>query len=450
MAGLAARFSMSVVAPCRGGERRRLLALAQIEGSKHSLDITIPASAFDAEKEKALAKIQSRAQLKGFRPGKVPAGVVRARFAADITQEALDKLIPEYIEKACEKEGLKVVSRPEVKDLHVHEGEDVRFKAEFEVHPDFELGEVRGLKVAYAEPVVTDTDVDERIAALRESKAEFVNVDPRPAQDGDHCLCQMESIAGVEGEAVRQDDVNIEIGGAETFKEFSDALRGAQPGDAVEAEVTYPDNYAAEKLAGRTVRFRIHLKQIRLRELPELNDEFAQDLGDFKDMDEVREEVRKALFREREQQAQNEAKNALVEQLVNAHEFPVPEVYIDNQVEGIVRGQLGLLAEQGVDLKKLKLDWSALRKSNYDRAVRDVKASLILGKIAERESIWATKDEVDAEIQRAARQLREPVAAVRKKFEQDGTISRIASRIRTDKVLNFLFEHAVKEAPPAE
>jgi trigger factor len=421
--------------------------LALIEGTKHSLDITIPASAFAAEKEKALAKIRAKAHLKGFRPGKAPESIVRQYYGQDITQEALDKLIPEYIEKACDKEGLKVVSRPEVKDLHIHEGEDVHFKAEFEVHPEFELGEVRGLRVAYAEPEVSDADVEERLAALRESKAEYINVDPRPAQDGDHCLCRLESLSGVEGEPVRQDDVNIEIGGKDTFAEFSDALRGALPGDSVEAEVTYPDNYAAEKLAGRAVRFRIELKQIRLKELPELNDEFAQDLGDFKDMEELREEVRRSLFREREHAAQTEAKNALVDQLVDAHDFPVPEVYIDNQVEGIVRSQLGLLAERGVEIEKLNLDWNTLRARNRDRALRDVKASLILGKIAERESIWPTQEEVDAEVQRIARQLREPVAAVRLKLQKDGTLNRIANRIRTDKVLNFLFEHAVKEAP---
>jgi trigger factor len=424
--------------------------LALIEGTKHSLDITIPAGAFTAEKEKAMAKVRAKARLKGFRPGKAPESIVRQYYGPDIAQEALDRLIPEYLEKACEKKGLKAVSRPEVKNLEISETEEVSFTAEFEVHPEFELGEVRGLRVTYVEPEVAEADVDERLEALREGKAEFVNVDPRPAQDGDHCLCLLESIGGVEGDAVRQDGINIEIGGKDTFPEFTEALRGAQPGDTVEAEVTYPDNHASQKLAGRTVRFRIGLKQIRLKEMPELNDEFARDLGDFNGVEELREEVRKGLFREREYAAQTEAKNALVDRLVDAHDFPVPEVYIDNQVEGIVRGQLGLLAGQGVGVEKLKLDWGALRSSNLDRARRDVKASLLLGKIAERESIWPSKEEVDAEVQRRARQQREPVAAVRMKLEKDGSLGRIANRIRTDKVLNFLFEHAVKEAPAAE
>lgn len=421
--------------------------MALIEGCKHQLEISIPGSAVSAEIEKAAATIQKKAHLKGFRPGKAPLSIVKQNFGGEIRQEALDKLIPDFLEKAVEKEGLSVVSRPSVKDLHWHDDNEVHFKVEFEVHPTFDLGEYRGLRVPYAEPVVTDEDIDKRIQEIRESKAEFVNVDPRAAQDGDHCLVSLESVSGVEGEPVRQDDLNIEIGGKDTFEAFSNALRGAQPGDVVQAEITYPEDYAAPRLSGKTVKFNVTLKTIRLKELPELNDEFAKDLGDFQTLDELKDEIRKSIFREREYVAQMEAKNKLVDTLVEAHDFPVPEVFVDRQVETIVEGRLRELSGQGVDVKKLNLNWNEIRTAQAERAVKDVRGSLLLGRIADVESIHVTEDEMDQQIQSVARSRREPVAAVRKQLTEDGTLGRIANRLRTDKVLNFLFEHAVKEAP---
>jgi len=421
--------------------------LALIEGCKHSLDITIPADAMAEEIARVTEKVRGKAHLRGFRPGKAPVAQIRAVYGAEIRQEALENLIPKALESACEKENLRPVSRPDIKDLHFHDGESVHFKAEFEVSPEFELKDARGLTVEYADPEVAEADIDGRLTELRESKAQFVNVDPRPVQDGDHCLVDLLSVAGIEGEPMKQQDINIEVGGKDTFAAFSEALRGCLPGDEREAEVTYPEDYGVSRLAGNAVRFRLTLKSIRLKELPELNDEFAQDLGDFTSLEEVREEIRKAMHREREYMAQTEAKNKLVDQMVAMHDFPVPESYVEQQVETIVENQLRGIAQQGVDVSKIKLDWKALRESQHDRAVHDVKASMLLGKLATTESISATQDELDAEVQRVARQRREPVAAVRMKLEKDGSLNRIINRIITEKTLNWLFENAVKVAP---
>jgi len=422
--------------------------LALIEGCKHSLDIVIPAEAFTAAAAAATAKVRQKAHLKGFRPGKAPEAIIRQYYSGEIRQEALDKLIPEYLKKEYDRQNLQVVSRPDIKDLQYAESGDVTFKAELEVAPEFELGNYRGVEIPYSEPQVTDSDVDERIESVRESRAQHVNVDPRPAQDGDHCLVDLHPISGLDADSAHQHDINIEIAAKDTFPEFTEALRGAQPGESREAEIVYPEDYAAEKLAGKTVRFKIDLKQIRLKELPELNDEFAKDLGDFQSLEELRTEVRKTIFHERELSAQNEAKNAIMEKLVDAHPFPVPDVFVDQQVQGMIEGQLRSLASQGVDVGKLKLDWKELRKGQAERAARDVRASLILEKVAVAESIFTTQEEVDAELSRVSRQQREPIAAVRMRFEKDGTLGRIASRIRTEKTLGFLFEQAVKTTPP--
>ena len=180
--------------------------------------------------------------------------------------------------------------------------------------------------------------------------------------------------------------------------------------------------------------------------MPEINDEFAKDLGDYQMLDELKEAVRKSLLHEREMRAQEDAKHQLIDKLVQAHDFPVPNVYIDRQIEINVENQLRTLAAQGIDPKSIKLDWNKVRESQKDKAARDVKASLLLDKIAEREAINATQEEVDREVQQIARRQREAVAVTRAKLQKDGGIGRIAGHIRTEKTLNFLFEHARKEA----
>jgi trigger factor len=243
---------------------------------------------------------------------------------------------------------------------------------------------------------------------------------------------------------VKQDEISLEVGGGDTLEDFSEHLRGMHPGEEKEFDVHYPEDYGQPKLAGKTVRFRVQVKGIRRKELPEINDEFAQDLGDYRTVEELREAVRKSLFGQRQFEAQQEAKNQLVDKLVDMHDFPVPETFVDQQIKNRTEQRVRALAEQGIDPKSLNLDWKKLKDAQRDKALREVKASMLLARISEREAISPTRDEVDKEVERIARQQREPFPAVRLRFEKDGTLGRIASHIRTEKTLSFLFEHAGK------
>lgn len=420
--------------------------MAVLEGCRRSLEIAIPADEVETETGRVITDVQKRAKLPGFRPGKAPATLIRKQFAGDIRQRVLESLIPKYLQKQFEAENLNVVGQPDITDIHFHEGEPLRFKAEFEVTPEIELKEYKDVEVPYQDPSVTDEDVEKRIEEIRNQKADFSNIDPRPLEDGDHAVVALESIGGIEGEPVKQDEMVLEIGGADTFEAFSDNLRGVSPGESREFEVTYPEDYGAPRMAGKTIRFHATLKGIRKKELPELNDEFAQDLGDYRNMEELREAVRKAIYAQRERDAQQEAKNKIVDKLVDEHEFPVPETFVERQIRNRVETTLRAMASEGVDPRSMNLDWEKIRASQRDKAVREVKASMLLSKIAEREAIHVTREEVDREVERMARQQREPVAAVQMRFEKDGTLGRIASHIQTEKTLTFLFEHARKTA----
>ena len=264
-----------------------------------------------------------------------------------------------------------------------------------------------------------------------------------PLENGDHAVVSLESIAGVE-EPVKQDEMVLEIGGADTLESFSENLRGLSPEDTKDFEVTYPEDYGSAKLAGKTVMFHATVKGLRRKELPEVNDEFAQDLGDYRTVDELREAIRKGIFGQRQYEAQQEAKNRIIDKLVEQHDFPVPETFVERQIKNRVEQSLRAMAAEGMDPRQLKLDWDKVKESQRDKALHEVKASMLLSRISEREAIHATRDEVDKEVERQARQTREPIAALHMKFEKDGTLGRIASHIQTEKTLNFLFEHARK------
>jgi len=382
--------------------------------------------------------------LPGFRPGKAPLNLIQSRFESEIRSEVLDLLLPQAFRERVQKEELKVVGSPNITDLHFDPGEPIRFKADFEVAPEFELGDYRGLPVKYEEPTVNDEELSKRLDAMRENKAEYVNLDPRPIENGDHVLVHLKSVAGL-AEPIDQ-DVQIEVGAEQTLPEFNAALTGASPDDVKQVDVTYPEDYAQERLAGKTVQFELTPKIVRKKELPVLDDEFARDLGDYQNLEELREAVRKTIFQEKQYAAQQQAKEELIDRLVERNEFSVPEAYIDRQIENQVRMRLRDLTGQGIDPSNLKLDWEKIKESQREKAVRSVRASLLLEKVAEREGIAATKDEVDREVQRIARQEREAVPVTRARLEKEGTLGRIAGHIQTEKTLHALFEQAEKQA----
>ena len=420
--------------------------MALVEGCRHSLEISIPAEEVESETSRVVADVQKRAKLPGFRPGKVPSSLIRKTFSGDVRQKVLESLVPKHLQQRIEAEGLALVGRPDVSDVHFHDGEPLSFKATFEVEPAFELGEYTDVEVPYHDPEVSDEDVEKRLEQIRDQKAQFVNVDPRPVENGDYAVLALESLSGVEGAPIKQDEMVIEMGGADTLPGFTENLVGVTPGEERDFEVTYPEDYGSDRVAGKTVRFHVSLKGIRRKELPEINDEFAQDLGDYRTMTELRDAIRRGLFANRQMEAQREAKNKIIEKLVDAHDFPVPDEYVARQVRNRLEQRLHEMADMGIDVAKTKIDWEKAAETQRDPARREVKASLLLSKIADREAIHATQAEVDREVEKIARQKKEPLAAAQRRLEKDGTLGRIANHIRTEKTLTFLFERARKTA----
>ncbi len=419
--------------------------MASPETCRRELEVTVPPETVEEETERVVNKLRNRAKIPGFRPGKAPASMVRVRFAEQIRQEVMETLIPRHLYQQIEAQGLRPVGTPDISDVAFQPGEPLRFKAEFEVVPDFELQEYRGLRVDYDEPEPTDEEIAAALERIREKHAVYRNLDPRPLADGDHAVIRLESRSTPSGVApIHQDELTVEIGGADTLPAFSDNLRGLSPGEQREIEVQYPDDYGERRLAGKTVVFHAEVLGLRSKELPELNNELAKDEGDFRDLDELRDRIRGEIQATKRDEAQREAKTKLLDQLVDAHDFPVPDQLVQRQISSRVERGLRSLAEQGVDPTKIRLDWKKIQEAEQPRSTREIKAGLILDRIAAAEHIRPTTEEIDRQVQLFARQTGQPAAAARAQLAKEGVLDRIASEIRSSKTLQFLFEQARK------
>ena len=424
--------------------------MAEAETCRRELEFTVEWDEVEKDVARVANGFRRQARLPGFRPGKAPAALVRSRYWKDIKEEVLKNLLPRVFWDKAREEGLKVIGSPNLTDLHFENGEPVKFQTEFDIYPEFALGEYRRIEVPYSEPEVFDGEVDIELEHLREQNASYRNLDPRPLADGDIAVLKLTGEPLDGGPKVEQNEMMITIGEAETLPEFSENLRGKSPGDTAEFNVKYPDDYGTEKLAGKTLAFHAEVLEMRKKELPELDDDFAQDAGNYSSLEDLKNQIREAIGTHRRRIAPGAAKNKLVDALVDRHRFPVPETMVDRQIATRAERQLRALEEQGVDSSKIDLDWRQIREREKPLAERDVRASLILERIADEEDIQVGSDELDEPIRQYAERQKKSVSAARAELVENGTLDRVRSQMRNDKTLDFLFDEAQKVDAPAE
>lgn len=415
-------------------------------GVKREISVEIPADEVARETEALVQKYQKAARLPGFRRGHVPASIIRQRFKEDLKSDVVEALIPRYFRKETEKLGMIPVSQPRVTDLHIHDGEPLKFKASFEIMPEINVEGYKELRAEHPQIEVKDEEVDEALNNVREQHATFTSVEGRTLQDGDFAQASMDGRpkdTDDQTKPVHMDEVLIEIGGKNTVPEFTENLRGANAGDEREFEVKYAEDADDKRLAGKTFIYRVKIQAIKQKNLPELNDDFAKELGEFSDLDQVRKQIRESMLAERKHTAEREAKDKLVAELVKRNDFEVPESLVDRQIDVRLERGLRALAAQGMKVEDMKkMDLPRLRAGQHDQAVQDVKSSLLLDRIAELEGISASEDDLTQEIESLARQTKQAPEAVRSRLTQDGGLGRIRNRIRSEKTLDFLYHQS--------
>jgi trigger factor len=421
-----------------------LSTLETKDACTREISLEIPADVVTKESERVLEQYRKAARLPGFRRGKVPAGVIRQRFAEEIKTEMVEQLIPRYIRQEVERQGLTPVSTPRVTDMHLHDGEPLRFKATFEVLPPIEVSGYQELRTERAPITVTDEEVEATLTRLREQSATFDPVEGRPLADGDFAQASFTGTPLDEsGKGAQMDDVLVEIGGANTLPEFTENLRGANAGEERTFEVSYPEDFSDKRLSGRKFSYTVTVKNIKRKNLAELDDAFAKSLGDFESLDALKQRIRDGMQEEKRHNAEHEAKEKLVDELVRRNEFPLPESLVDRQVDLRLERGLRALAAQGMRTEDMKkMDLNRLRSGQREAAVREVKASLILEKIADAEKIEVTDDEIEKEIESLARQTKQTSEAIRARLTREGALDRIRNRIRHEKVLDFLYRRS--------
>ena len=418
----------------------------QKDGVKREISVEIPAEEVSRETEAIVQKYQKVARLPGFRAGHVPPSIIRQRFKEDLKSDVVEALVPRYFRKEAEKQGLVPVSQPRVTDLHIHEGEPLHCKASFEIMPEIKVEGYKELRAEHPAIEVKDEEVEEALNSVREQHATYTSVEGRPLQDGDFAQASMDGRpkeAEDKTQPVHMDEVLIEIGGKNTVPEFSEHLRGANAGEKREFEVKYPEDSTDKRLAGKTLVYTVNVQAIKQKNLPELNDEFAKELGEFTSLDQVRKQIRENMQAERKHDAEREAKDKLVNELVKRNEFEVPESLVDRQIDLRLERGLRALAAQGMKMEDMKkMDLPRLRAGQRDQAVQDVKSSLLLDRIAELENIDVGEDELNHEIEALAQQTKQTSEAVRARLTQDGGLDRIRNRIRSEKTLEFLYHQS--------
>ena len=416
------------------------------DGVKREISVEIPAEEVAREMEVIIQKYQKVARLPGFRSGHVPASIIKQRFKEDLKSDVVEALVPRYFRKEAEKLGLIPVSQPQVTDLHIHDGEPLRFKAKFEIMPDIVVEGYKELRADHPEIVVKDEEIEDALNNVREQHATFTSVEGRPLAEGDFAQSSMDGKPkqdDASAKPVHMDEVLIEIGGKNTVPEFTENLRGANAGDEREFEVSYPEDVADKRLAGKTFVYTVKIQAIKQKNLPELNDDFAKELGEFTTLDQVRKQIRENMQAERRHDAEREAKDKLLAELVKRNDFEVPESLVDRQIDLRLERGLRALAAQGMKMEDLKkMDLPRLRVGQRDQAVQDVKSSLLLERVADLEKIEAGEDEVNHEIEALAQQTKQTPEAVRARLTQDGGLDRIRNRIRSEKTLDFLYHQS--------
>ena len=416
----------------------------EAETCKKELTIEIPADVVRREVEKVTNHFRRVARIPGFRPGHARPALIRQHFRADIRNEVAQSLIPKFFDTAVKEQNLTVVGRPRFDDLKFEEDQPLTCKATFEVLPEIELGEYKGLEVEEESATIDDAAVDAALEEIRERAATFEVVSDRAAADEDYVYVsyQGRDINDNAKSPIEAREAVIHMGGKGTVAAFTENLRGAKPGETREFEVTYPGDFPQKSLAGQTVRYRVEVQSIKKKVVPPLDDELAKSVSESETLVALREEVRSGLAKQREHQVENAAMKKLLERLVEQHEFSAPEALVEAQLDRKLERVVTQLMAQGIDPRNTEVDWRKVREESRPDAEKDVRGSLILSRIAEMESIEVSDEEVDEMVRDLAAERRETPAALKTRLTQEGGLGTIKSTRRNQKALELIYRSA--------
>lgn len=420
--------------------------------------IEVEASVEDVAKafQQVTKRYTKLARIPGFRAGKVPPSLIKSRFAKEVRQEVLESLVSDRFRKALQEQNIQPVSQPQISELLLAEGAPLKFKATFEVLPEINIDGYDSLKVERPDAKLEEGEFDAELANVLDHHATVEPVEEdRAITEGDWAeigftgkLQELAQVVGEDGlesksesQPITGEDVLIEIGGKNTLQAFNDALRGAKVGQELSFEAAYPAEFGDARLAGQTVSYDVTVKAIKKKTFPERDEEFAKQLGPYSDWNDFETKLRERVTNRKKEALESHARDKMLDELVAKYQFPVPETFVQQQVDARLERGLRALAQQGMSSDAMRqLDFGRLREAQRDQAVTEVKVSLILDKVAEREHIEVTDEDLERELLMLSIQSREPLDALRKRLSEDGSMDRIREQMRREKTGSALFD----------
>ena len=421
-----------------------------------SIEVEAPAAEVSKAFKQVIKRYTKVARIPGFRAGKVPEALIKSRFAKEVRQEVLESLVSEKFREALIAQKVQPVSQPQVSEMQLFDGQPLKFKATFETLPEFSIDGYDAIKVERPDASLSEDEFQSELANVLDHHAVVEPVEEdRAISDGDWAeigfkgqvqeLAQTVGEDGVEskseGKEITGEDVLIEIGGKNTLQAFNEALRGARVGQELAFEATYPPEFGDARLAGRTVSYYVTVKSIKKKTFPECDEEFAKQLGPYTDWNDFETQLRERASSRKKNALESQARDKMVEELIAKYSFPVPETFVQQQIDARLERGLRALAQQGMSSDAMRqLDFGRLREAQRDQAINEVKASLILDKVAEHEHVTVSDEDMERELLMLSIQSREPLDALRKRLTEDGSLDRIREQMRREKTGAVLFD----------
>jgi trigger factor len=416
--------------------------ITSISGCKRKLAVTVPTKEVEEVIDRLAVSYAARARVPGFRPGKVPMSVLRSRFAAELREEATQEIINHSWKQVMAEQGLHPLAEPQLEDVQGGAGNDLRFSLSFEVLPEIGTIDYKEAQVQGRPAQIEDREVEEALEKLREEHGQYVPIEDTTISDGHLVTVMLDSeVQGGAGRHMHEENVNIIVGDPHTREEFTSNLRGAAVGDTREFEVQFAPEHRNKRLAGQTVRYHLEVQDIKEKSLPELNDDFARDRG-TETLEDLRLKLRNDLVRNAERIAEEKAKGEVIDQIVQAHPFDLPDTLVSTELEERAHQLAAKLAFQGIDVNKTSINWKKVFEEDRPEAEKAARRKVILDAIARQEGLEVSEEELGQEFEKLAQASDKSAAALRAQFEKDQRIQSVRAYLLRNKALDFAYRNA--------
>jgi trigger factor len=412
-----------------------------VSETQKTITIEIPSDVVDAEIDRVAKDYSKQARLPGFRPGKVPSNIIKQRFREQIHHDVMHDLIPRAVEEALQERGIEPVATPDIKDVSLSEGQPLKFTAAIETVPPFDPGDLSTISLRQPSSTITEDAVARTLEQLRERAARHESVEGRPVAEGDTVVVDLDR-TDPDGKIDHHEGVSVELGAAGNPPGFDQHLIGVNTGDEKTFVIHFPDDYAVKDMANTDVTYKVAVKQIRRKVLPELDDEFAKDVGDFESLAALRDRVQADMQADAERHAKQHVRGDLLKQLGQRVAFELPSSLVDREVDRRLEEFVRRLMDQNVDPRKAGIDWSQFREAQREPARDAVASALVLDEIARRENLTVTAEDVDKEVEQYAERSGRTPAALRAQLEKEGGLARLTAGLRREKAVDFAMSRA--------